>query len=99
MTDRDVVMGSCFLHLDNGKATILKLDAGDYDLTEKPDMEQSFILDSLIRSAASYAETKGSLHVETAFPDFHGFFKRMGFQTDNDHAFGTVGVIIKYSAS
>ena len=96
MTDRDIVLGSCCLQIKEDTAVLLKLNAGEYNFTEKPDTEQFFVLDSLVRSAASYAETKGAQNLETAFPDFFDFFKHMGFQADANHAFGTIHVIVKY---
>ena len=98
MADHDAVLGSCCLHIRKDKAVLLALAAGEYDFGGKPDAEQSFILDSLVRSAASYAETKGALFIETAFPDFYDFFRRMGFETDSNHAFGSIAVIVKYHA-
>lgn len=89
-------MGYAAVELTNGVLRILKLSAGDYDFTEKPGMEETFILDTLMRSAASYGETFGAQSIETAFPDFFGFFQLRGFDTDGTHAFTPMNTIVKY---
>lgn len=96
MTDRGELLGWAAVKLDGNVLRILKLAAGDYTFAEKPDAEQIFILDTLMRSAASYGETFGADTVETAFADFHGFFKARGFNTDETHAFTPMSTIVRY---
>lgn len=96
MTDRGELMGWVAVELQDGVLRILKLTAGDYDFSNKPDIELTFILDTLMRSAASYGETFGADSIETAFPDFYGFFKARGFETDDTHAFTPMSTIVRY---
>lgn len=96
MTDRGEPMGYAAVELLGGTLRILKLSAGDYDFSRKPEGEEAFILDTLTRSAASYGENFGASSIETTFPDFYGFFKARGFQTDETHAFGPMSLIVKY---
>lgn len=96
MTDRGELMGWAAVQLNGTALQILKLTAGDYDFSDKPNAEQTFILDTLMRSAASYGETFGADRIETAFADFHGFFKARGFDTDDNCAFTPMSTIVRY---
>lgn len=96
MTDRGELMGWTAVELNGATLRILMLTAGDYNFTEKPDAEQTFILDTLMRSAASFGETFGADTIETAFADFYGFFKARGFDTDDTHAFTPMSTIVRY---
>lgn len=96
MTDRGAETGWAAVALDKGVLRILKLSAVGYDFTHKPQGEESFILDTLVRSAASYGENFGAAFIETAFPDFYGFFAARGFETDETHAFTPMSTIVKY---
>ncbi len=96
MSDRGEILGWTAVELDRGVLRILKLSAGEYDFSRKPQGEEVFILDTLMRSAASYGETFGAGFLETAFPDFFGFFKSRGFETDETHAFGPMSLVVKY---
>ncbi len=96
MKDRGEELGFAAVELRGETLRILKLEAAGYDPGEKPQGEQVFILDTLLRSAASYGETFGAQAIETAFPDFFGFFKARGFEMDGEHAFGPMSLIVKY---
>lgn len=96
MTDRGEPLGWTAVEILEGALRILKLSAGDYDFSRKPEMEETFILDTLMRSAASYGETFGAVSIETAFPDFYGFFAARGFETDETHAFTPMSTIVRY---
>lgn len=96
MTDRGESMGWAAVALDGDVLRIIKLTAGEYNFSDKPDMEQTFILDTLVRSAASYGETFGADSIETAFTDFYGFFKARGFECDDTHAFTPMTTIVRY---
>lgn len=96
MTDRGELLGWTAVELSEGALRILKLTAGNYDFSQKPNSEEAFILDTLMRSAASYGETFGAGSIETAFPDFHGFFAARGFDTDETHAFTPMSTIVRY---
>ena len=96
MEGRGQVLGWVALELDGSVLRILKLNAGNYDFSRKPQGEEVFILDSLMRSAASYGETFGANKIETGFPDFFDFFQARGFDSDETHAFTPMSTIVKY---
>lgn len=96
MRDREEVMGYAAVELSGSELRILKLSAAQYDFSQPPGMEETFILDTLMRSAASYGETFGATQITTAFPDFYDFFKHRGFQTDESHAFTPMSTIVRY---
>lgn len=98
MRERGSVLGWVALELKGDCLCILRLWAEGYDGSRKPQGEEMFILDSLMRSAASYGETFGADKIETAFPDFFGFFHARGFDTDEIHAFTPMSTIVKYEA-
>lgn len=96
MRERGEILGWAAIELEGSILRILKLNAGDYDFSRKPQGEEIFILDSLMRSAASFGETFGASEIETAFPDFFGFFQARGFDSDETHAFTPMSTIVKY---
>lgn len=96
MKDRGETLGYAAVELDAGTLRILKLEAAGYDFSQKPQGETVFILDTLMRSAASYGETFGAQRIETAFPDFFGFFQARGFETDGERAFGPMSLVVRY---
>lgn len=96
MCERGNVLGTAAVELDGTTLRILKLTAEGYDFTEAPKGETVFILDSLMRSAASYGENFGADRIETAFPDFFGFFRARGFDSDESGAFTPMSTIVKY---
>ena len=96
MCERGSVLGWVALELEAGALRILRLHAEGYDGSQAPQGEEVFILDSLMRSAASYGETFGADRIETAFPDFFGFFQARGFECDDTHAFTPISTIVKY---
>ena len=99
MRERGTVLGWVALELEGDCLRILRLYAEGYDVSRQPQEEEVFILDSLMRAAASYGETFGANEIETAFPDFFGFFHARGFDQDENHAFTPMGTIVKYDYS
>ena len=97
MTDANTLMGYVIVAVENDDLFIIKMNALGYSFEEKPNLEQIFILDSLMRSAASYGETFGANKITTLFPDFFDFFKLRGFDTDKISANTKMNTIIKYS--
>lgn len=63
---------------------------------EKPGMEEIFILDTLMRSAASFGENNGADHIRTTFPDFHSFFKLRRFDVTETCAETPMSTIVHY---
>lgn len=96
MRERENTLGWTALELDGDVLRILRLAAEGYDGSRPPQGEEIFILDSLMRSAASYGETFGANQIETGFPDFYDFFKMRGFDCDETHAFTPMSTIVKY---
>ena len=96
MTERGETLGWAAVDLTDGGLTIRKLAVEGYDASRKPQGEEVFILDSLMRSAASYGETFGANQIETSFPDFFDFFRARGFDVDEIHAFTPMSTIVHY---
>lgn len=96
MRERGNTLGWVALELDEKTLRILRLYSEGYDFSRPPKGEEIFILDSLMRSAASYGETFGADRIETAFPDFFGFFQTRGFDHDEKCAFTPMSTIVKY---
>lgn len=96
MRERGNTLGTAAVELDGAVLRILRLTAEGYDFSETPKGETVFILDSLMRSAASYGENFGAALIETAFPDFFGFFRARGFDSDDTHAFTHMSTIVRY---
>lgn len=96
MCERGNTLGTAAVELEDGVLRILSLKAEGYDFSKAPKGETLFILDSLMRSAASYGENFGADRIETAFPDFYGFFRARGFDSDETHAFTPMSTIVRY---
>lgn len=96
MTDRGEELGTVAVELREGTLHILQMRAGEYDFSRKPQGEEAFILDTLLRSAASWGENFGAGEIVTAFPDFFDFFKARGFSADDTHAFTPMSTIVRY---
>ena len=60
MTDRGEELGTVAVELRDGTLHILQMRAGEYDFSRKPQGEEAFILDTLLRSAASWGENFGA---------------------------------------
>ena len=96
MTERGALLGWVAVELEDKVLRILKLSADGYSFTDPPAGEEVFILDTLMRSAASYGEDKGANFIETAFPDFHRFFASRGFSVNETSASTPISTIVKY---
>lgn len=96
MTDRGEELGTVAVELRDGTLHILQMRVGEYDFSRKPQGEEAFILDTLLRSAASWGENFGAGEIVTAFPDFFDFFKARGFASDDSHAFTPMSTIVRY---
>lgn len=96
MTDRGEELGTVAVELRDGTLHILQMRAGEYDFSRKPQGEEAFILDTLLRSAASWGENFGAGEIVTAFPDFFDFFKARGFAADDTRAFTPMSTIVRY---
>ena len=72
--------------------------AGRTDFTaEMPDAETVFILDTLLRSAASFGEVNGADRIRTTFPDFYDFFRLRGFEAAESHMEAPMSAIVHYT--
>ncbi len=96
MTERGGTLGWAAVDLIGDVLVIRKLAAQGWAAGRKPQGEEVFILDSLMRSAASYGETFGANRIETSFPDFFDFFRVRGFDVDETHAFTPMSTIVHY---
>ena len=72
MTDGEETLGYVVVALENDTLVFYGFSvSGQTDFTKaKPDPMTTFVLDTLMRSAASFGETNGMNHIRTAFPDF-----------------------------
>lgn len=96
MTERGNLLGWVAVEVEEKVLRILKLSAGEYDFASPPAGETNFILDTLVRSAASYGEDKGANFIETAFSDFHRFFAARGFSVGETNVSTPMSTIVKY---
>lgn len=96
MTERGSLLGWVAVELEDKVLRILKLSAGDYDFVAPPAGEEVFILDTLMRSAASFGENFGANFIETTFPDFHRFFASRGFSVGDTNVSTPMSTIVKY---
>lgn len=96
MCEREDTLGYVAVRVEGQELCILKLWAKGYHTAQKPNMEQTFVLDSLMRAAASFGEVNGASQIVTAFPDFWDFFQKRGFETDAFHAFTPMDTIVHY---
>lgn len=64
---------------------------------EKPDAETVFVLDTLLRAAASFGEVHGARRIRTAFPDFYDFFRLRGFEALEQYAEAPMEAIVHYT--
>jgi len=93
MTDGEETLGYVVVALEDDTLSV----SGQTDFTKaKPDPMTTFVLDTLMRSAASFGETNGMNHIRTAFPDFFDFFKQRGFAVAEDHAEAPMSLIVHY---
>ena len=98
MTDGSEELGYVVVSLKDAVLYIHGFNvSGKTDFTgEKPGMEEIFILDTLMRSAASFGENNGADQIKTTFPDFHSFFKLRKFDVTEDHAETPMSTIVHY---
>lgn len=96
MKDGENIIGFSAVKMQISTIKIFKLFAENYNFDEKPNFEQVFIFDSLIRASASYGETFGAKTIETTFPDFFNFLTARGFSSDGNTTFTPIDTIIKY---
>ena len=75
MKDGGQEVGYAIVDLQEGTLLLRKLAAKGYDFTQPPQGETLFILDTLMRSAASWGEDHGAEAIATCFPDFFGFLR------------------------
>ena len=94
MIDGDSPIG--FVAVDILKDTLRMLKFVVYEQENISDMEKTFFLDTLMRSAASYGETNGADKLATINSEMNEFLKKRGFQTDNYHAFAPMSLIVHY---
>lgn len=96
MKDGGSSVGYVIVDLEENVLHLRKLSAAGYAFSEPPQGETAFVLDTLMRSAASYGEDHGADSIVTDFPDFFGFFQHRGFDVDKTHAFTPMSTIVHY---
>lgn len=96
MEDRGEKVGYVVVRLEGSTLHLHKLQAFGYDGSERPQGETLFILDTLMRSAASYGENNGADWIITDFPDFYDFFRARGFTIEDGFASTPMSTIVRY---
>ena len=96
MKDGGQEVGYAIVDLQEGTLLLRKLAAKGYDFTQPPRGEELFILDTLMRSAASYGENNGADWIITDFPDFYDFFRARGFTIEDGFASTPMSTIVRY---
>lgn len=96
MQDGGETRGDVILRVQNETLCILRFSVNGYDLKQAPDLEQAFVLDALMRAAASYGENNGAAEITTAFPDFYDFLKRRGFKAAGGRMQTPMSTIVRY---
>lgn len=98
MTDGEETLGHVVVALEDDTLVFYGFSvSGQTDFTKnKPDPMTVFVLDTLMRSAASFGETNGMNHIRTAFPDFYDFFRQRGFEIKGDYAEAPMSLIVHY---
>lgn len=97
MNDGAGDLGYAVINIEKDIIYILKLCADGYHFENRPDAGQVFVLDSLLRAAASYGETFYAQYIETTFSDFYDFFRLRRFDVSGGICKGSVSLIVKYS--
>lgn len=98
MTECGEELGYAAVRLEGETLYLLKFGTGSGAdlLAAAPDAEGAFLLDTLMRSAASFGEVHGAGRIETVFPDRFGFFAQRGFVVEQDHAEAPMSLIVHY---
>lgn len=96
MKDAGAPVGHIVVALEGEELRLRRMCVNDYNFTVPPQGEVLFILDTLMRAAASWGEDHGARRIATDFPDFFGFFKARGFETDPAGARTPMETIVRY---
>lgn len=96
MRDAGELLGYAALSLKKPAVLVHKFVLEGYDFKSIPDLEQGFVLDSLMRASASYGETNGMTEVILELEDIGDFFKSRGFEEDNSRLITPMETIVKY---
>ncbi len=97
MTERGSELGMVSLAVRGSKLMIFEFTLANPCDFEKLDEEQSFFVDTLMRSAASFGETNGASGIHTANNLYNSFLQTKGFETDENHAFTKMSTIVHYT--
>ena len=97
MKDGEDLMGWVAVELCENILRIHHFCVPEWQEAIKPNMEQTFLLDTLLRSASSYGENNGADEIVTSFPDFFDFLKRRGFLQEEGYAHTPMSTIVHYS--
>ena len=96
MRDGGQPVGYAVVSVKGEALHIGKISAKGYNFTEKPEGETAFVLDTLMRSAASYGEDHGATEIVVDFPDFFDFFRLRGFAVEEGLPHTPMETIVHY---
>ncbi|MDO4459614.1 MAG: hypothetical protein Q4C42_05950 [Clostridia bacterium] len=98
---------SCVLELSDSNESFgyVIVDINDEDLRihdfvlgeNVSETEKKFFLDFLMRAAASYGENRNAKRIITVRNSWNDFLKTKGFETDENHAFAPMSLIVHYN--
>lgn len=97
MTEGNEELGTVALKIVDRKLVIIKFSLANNCDFENLSMEEEFFIDTLMRSAASYAETNGANFIETETNEYNKFFAKKGFEILDTHAFAVMSKIVHYT--
>lgn len=97
MTEKTECLGTVAVVIREKTLVIINFSLANACDFENLSMEETFYIDTLMRSAASYGETHGARKIETTNSEYNTFLKRRGFKTDETHAFTDMSTIVHYT--
>lgn len=96
MEDGSKEIGWVSLKVEDENLYIIKIELNTKCDFENLDMEQSFYVDTLMRSAASYGEVHGARKIYTVDSLYNSFLIKKGFQIVDGVAFTPMSTIVHY---
>ena len=91
MTEQEKILGWVAVDLEKSTLKMLK-----FCVNAESDLEKSFYLDYLMRSAASYGEVKGADELQVTDVEQLAFFQKKGFEIVGDAACAPMSLIVHY---
>lgn len=97
MTEGENELGTVALKIYERTLIIIDISLENDCDFENLNIEEDFFVDTLMRSAASYGETKGANFIETQDNKYNKILAKKGFTVDENHAFTKMSTIVHYT--